>query len=170
MMGKRISAERLRELLDYDPETGIFIRRITTSNRSPKGSTAGRNNGNGYLRIMIDGYTDYAHRLAWFYVYGKWPEGEIDHIDGNGRNNAISNLRDGTHAENSQNLSLRSTNKSGAIGVSWAKNIQRWEAYICVNYKKKCLGYFDDPQEARATYLKAKKETHLFQPTPRGAA
>lgn len=170
MKAETITLERLRELLSYDPETGIFIRRITTSSRSLKGSKAGRNNGNGYLRMMIDGYTDYAHRFAWFYVYGKWPEYEIDHIDGNGRNNRISNLRDAPHAQNSQNLSTRSTNKSGMIGVSWMKSYQKWEAYIWVNYKKKNLGYFDDLQEAGAAYLNAKQELHRFQPTPRGAA
>lgn len=162
-----ITLERLKELLDYNPETGIFIRRITTSNRSPKGTKAGRNNGNGYLRIMIDSYTDYAHRLAWFYVNGELPKGEIDHIDGNPRNNRIANLREATPAQNSQNTSLRKTNKSGATGVSWLNSYQKWEAYICVNYKKIGLGYFDDLQEARNAYLKAKRELHSFQPTPR---
>jgi hypothetical protein len=169
MKNERVSLERLRQLLDYDPETGIFTRRITTSSRALKGTKAGRNNGNGYLRIMIDGYTDYAHRLAWFHFYGEWPEFEIDHIDGNGKNNRILNLRDGTHAENFQNLSIRNTNKSGRTGVSWSKLHSKWEAYIWVNSKKKHLGLFDDLNEAGGAYLKAKQELHHFQPTPRGA-
>lgn len=170
MKSEKPTHERLRELLDYDSETGIFIRRITTSNRAAKGSKAGRNNGNGYLRIMIDRYTDYAHRLAWFYVYKRWPNGEVDHIDGNGRNNAISNLREGTHAENFQNLSLRNTNKSGRMGVSWSKLHSKWEAYIWVNSKKKYLGLFDDREAAGSAYLSAKRELHQFQPTPRGSS
>lgn len=161
--------ERLRELFDYDPETGIFRWKIRTSNRISVGNRAGRNNGNGYIRIMIDGYTEYAHRLAWFHFYGEWPEFEMDHIDGNGMNNRISNLRCATHAQNSQNLSKRSTNKSGVMGVSWMKSYQKWEAYIMVNYKKIGLGYYNDLQEAGAAYLKAKKELHRFQPVPRGA-
>lgn len=117
----RWTLERVRELLSYDPETGVLIRLITTSNRVPKGTVAGRNNGNGYLRIMMDGYTDYAHRIAWFHFYGEWPEYEIDHRDGDGTNNRISNLREATPTQNRQNLSLRSTNKSGMTGVSWMK-------------------------------------------------
>lgn len=119
---------------------------------------------------MVDGYTDYVHRVAWFHFYGEWPEFEMDHIDGNGMNNRISNLRPATHAQNSQNLTLRSTNKSGMTGVSWLKSLRKWEAYIMVNYKKKGLGYYDDLLEAGAAYLKAKRELHCFQPTPRRLA
>lgn len=164
---KILNLERVHELFNYDPETGIFIRLIATSNRVTKGTNVGRNNGNGYLRMTIDGHTIYAHRLAWFYVYGVWPEHEIDHIDGNGFNNRISNLRVSTHAENSQNLSLRKTNKSGAMGVSWLKSYQKWEAYIWLNYKKRNLGYFNKLQDARNAYLKAKQKLHHFQPVPR---
>ena len=163
-----LTLARVRELFDYDPETGVLVRRITTSNRAPKGTVAGRRNGNGYLRVMIDGYTDYVHRVVWFHFYGEWPEFEMDHIDGNGMNNRISNLRCATHAQNSQNLSTRNTNKSGMIGVSWSKLHSKWEAYINVNYKKKYLGLFDDLKAAGEAYLAAKQGLHHFQPTPRG--
>lgn len=163
-----ITVNRLREALNYNPETGTFTWLIRTSNRISVGDRAGRDNGNGYRRISIDGQSYYEHQLAWLYVYAEWPENEVDHIDGVGTNNKISNLRHGTHTENSQNLSLRSTNKSGMIGVSWSKLHLKWEAYITVNFKKKYLGLFDDLEAAGAAYLNAKKELHRFQPTPRG--
>jgi len=166
-MKPKITPERLRELLSYDPETGVFIRLITTSNRAPRGSVAGRNNGNGYLRMMLDGQTYYAHWLAWFYVYGTWPDNEIDHRDGDGTNNRIDNLRQATHAQNGQNQPLRITNKSGMPGVSWSKLHSQWEAYIWVNLKKKYLGLFDDVKDAGEAYLNAKQNLHSFQPVPR---
>jgi hypothetical protein len=170
MKTKTITLGRVRELLSYDPETGIFTWIGRTSNRITVGDRAGRDTGNGYRRIAIDGYSYYEHHLAWFLVYGEWPENEIDHIDGKGFSNRIANLRKATPAQNRQNAVLRRTNKSGRTGVSWAKNIGKWEAYIWVNYKKKPLGYFDDLQDAGAAYLAAKRELHSFQPTPRGVA
>lgn len=162
-----LTANRLREALNYTPETGGFTWRITSSNRSPVGSVAGRDNGNGYRRIMVDGVVYYAHRLAWLYVYGEWPLHEIDHCDGNRSNNRIVNLRPATHKENGQNQALRSTNSSGHHGVSWSKQHGQWCAYICVGGKKKHLGLFDDVKNAGAAYLVAKQKIHQFQPVPR---
>jgi hypothetical protein len=168
MKGK-INAARARELLNYNPETGIFVWEKRTSNRISIGNRAGRENGNGYRRIAIDGFSYYEHQLAWLYIYGEWPEYEIDHRDGNGLNNSLSNLRQATHAENSQNQALRSTNSSGATGVSWSKLRSKWESSIWVGCEKKFLGLFDNFCDADAAYLKAKKELHKFQPIPRGA-
>ena len=165
-----LTVERLREMLDYDPESGVFVWKVSTSNRAPVGSSAGTDHGNGYRVIAIDHCTHYAHHLAWLFIYGEYPNQEMDHIDGNRSNNKISNLRHGTHAQNMQNLSLRATNKSGMTGVSWLKNYGKWEAYITVNYKKINLGYYDDLQEAGAAYLNAKQDLHRFQPVPRESA
>lgn len=165
-----ITQERLLELLNYDTETGAFAWKVSTSNRAPVGSRAGTDHGNGYRVITIDHCTHYAHHLAWLFVYGEYPNQEMDHIDGDRSNNRVSNLRYGTHAQNMQNLSLRNTNKSGMTGVSWLKNYGKWEAYITVNYKKINLGYYDDLQKAGAAYLSAKQEMHRFQPVPRREA
>ena len=167
MLKNRITAERLRELLHYDPEEGIFTWIKLKSNRAPVGSRAGRDNRNGYRRINIDGHGYYEQRLAWLYVYGEWPEYEIDHRDGVGFNNKIANLRKATHLQNSQNLPLSATNTSGMRGVSWCKNYGKWEAYIWLSYRKIGLGYFDNVREAGEAYLKAKQKLHSFQPTPR---
>ena len=168
MAKPNLTIERIREALAYNPETGVFVWRIRTSNRSPVGNIAGRDNGNGYRRITLDGETVYAHRLAWAHFYGKHPEHEVDHADGSRSNNRISNLRLATHAQNGQNQPiLRSTNTSGYCGVSWSKLHGCWEAYITVKGRKKNLGLYTDPTEAAAAYLSAKAEFHQFQPTPR---
>jgi len=167
---KIITAKRVRQLLDYDPEAGVFVWRERTSNRISVGDVAGRDNGNGYRRISIDGQSYYEHQLAWLYVYGEWPQNEIDHRDGNGFNNKISNLRDATHEENCQNMPLKTTNTSGITGVSWSKLHSKWEAYIWRGYKKKYLGLFESLSDAREAYLRAKRELHTFQPKPREVA
>lgn len=164
---KTLTAVRLRTVLDYDLDTGLFKWRISTSNRALAGSVAGRSNGNGYRRIMIDHGTYYAHRLAWFYVYGEWPVDELDHADGNRSNNRILNLRPATHAENGQNQPLRCSNSSGKHCVSWHKHAFKWCAYIWVSGKKKHLGLFESIDDASAAYLKAKAMHHQFQPIPR---
>ena len=167
MKNKIITSNRLKELLDYNLEAGIFTWKKRTSNRVSVGSRAGRDNGNGYRRISVDGQSYYEHQLAWLYVYDEWPINEIDHRDGNGSNNKISNLRHATHEENCQNMPLKTTNTSGATGVSWSKLHSRWEAYIWRCYKKKYLGLFDSLSDAQEAYLKAKLELHTFQPKPR---
>ena len=163
----KLKHSRLVEVLDYDPESGVFRWLISTSNRVKVGAVAGRDNGNGYIRICIDGKNYYAHRLAWFYSHGVWPEKEIDHRNGNGMKNWLSNLRPATHAQNGQNQPLRSTNTSGFTGVSWSKLHEKWESYIWVNCKKVHLGLFRKIENAKKAYLAAKQGLHKFQPVPR---
>jgi len=161
------TVERVHELLTYNPETGVFVWKARTSNRIHVGDRAGRDNRNGYRRINIDGSGYYEHRIAWLYVYGKWPKYEIDHKDGVGFNNQIANLREATHIQNSQNMPLSEANTSGMRGVSWCKNYGKWEAYIWLSYRKISLGYFDSLYAAGEAYLKAKQKLHSFQPNQR---
>lgn len=164
-----ITLERLKALLSYDPASGIFKWVSRTSNRVKVGAEAGRDNGNGYTRISLDGKNYYAHRLAWFYVHGVFPKDMIDHRDGNGRNNAIGNLREATQMENGQNMLMsRRHGTSGFCGVSWSKQKRKWEAHITVGYRKRSLGFYSNPESAAAAYLAAKQELHDFQPKPRG--
>lgn len=167
MARSELTIERLRQALDYDPETGVFRWKISTSNRAPAGAVSGTDNGVGYIRITIDGRRYYAHRLAWFWVHGEMPTHEIDHADGVRSNNAIRNLRHATHAENGQNQKLRSTNSSGKAGVSWSKRHGKWVAYIWSLGKKRHLGLFDCAEQASRAYLAAKARLHDFQPVPR---
>lgn len=162
-----LTSRRLGEVLSYEPESGLFFWRQRTSNRVKVGDIAGRANGNGYVRISIDGVSYYAHRLAWLAVHGEMPAGEIDHRDGNRSNNRLENLRPASHDQNSQNQPLRSTNTSGRHGVSWSAPHQKWAAYINLEGRKRHLGLFTDLDSAAKAYLEAKAQLHRFQPVPR---
>lgn len=164
-----ITVERVRDLLSYDCTTGLFTWLKTLSNRAVAGTRAGANRGGGYRRISIDGVLVYEHHLAWLLCHGVWPSDTIDHIDGNPSNNAIENLRVGSHAENCQNFGLRKTNTSGHTGVSWHRPRSRWCAYIFKDCKKIHLGLFDTKADAAAAYARAKAELHTFQPVLRDA-
>ena len=139
-----LTQERLKERLDYDPDTGVFVSLGT-------GDSIGVHD-EGYVRItMKDRKKHYAHRLAWLYVHGKWPEGDIDHIDRNKSNNAISNLRDVPRAINIFNAPSRQDNTSGCTGVTWCKAKQKWK----VRLRTKSLGYYTDFDAAVAARKKA---------------
>jgi hypothetical protein len=80
---RELTAERLREVLNYNPGTGVFTWRVQTGRRAPVGAIAGCITWYGYIAIKIDCCRHLAHRLAWFYVTGAWPKDQIDHINGN---------------------------------------------------------------------------------------
>lgn len=113
-----LSADRLREILTYDPETGIFRCRVQRG-KLRIGDIPGDTSHPGGYRVMRLGFSRYlAHRLAWLYVYGVWPEGEIDHIDGNTDNNSIGNLRAATSQQNKWNRpTVRSDSKFGVRNI-----------------------------------------------------
>ena len=158
---KNITIETLRCLLNYDPDTGIFCWRVQPSRNVKAGVVAGTVNHDGYIRIKIDGTLFMAHRLAWLYVYGAWPQDQIDHINGDKRDNRIANLRDVSRSVNMQNqVRAQKDNKSGLRGVSWNKNKKRWEAGISVNGRNEYLGSFDTTEAAHAAYLAAKLRLH----------
>lgn len=116
-----VAQQVLRELFDYNPETGRWTNNTNRGTRARVGQPAGSLRKDGYVRIMINGYKYYAHRLAWAYVYGDYPEGEqpyIDHINGNPSDNRIINLKASSDGENMKNKKIRSSNTSGVNGVS----------------------------------------------------
>lgn len=159
-----LTAERLRELLHYDPATGIFIRRVARTN-APAGSVAGSKHSGGYLTIWIDGRARKLHRLAWLYVYGHWPAQQIDHRDGDRSNNRIANLREANRSQNSQNIKCAYSNNksSGLLGVYWHRQAQKWQAKIQIDGRSKSLGLYDNPSIAHMHYLNAKVRLHPFQ-------
>lgn len=167
-----LTQERLKELLHYDLETGIFIwkkrpgliGKQKTFNVRFIGKEAGVNLNTGYLRIMVYGKCYQAHILAWFYVYGVWPKSQIDHKDNVRHHNWISNLREATNLENAQNtIKARSNNKStGLLGAYFYKPYGKFVSRITLNGKQKHLGYFDTPEKAHQAYIKAKRELHPF--------
>lgn len=164
-MDKKISQGRLKELLHYDPDTGVFTWKIATSNRVKPGNIAGSKGPDGYIRIMVDSRLYLAHRLAWVYLYGVWPDKELDHINGKRSDNWRSNLREATRAENRQNSIVRPDNTVGFLGVSPDRS--KYRAQIGVDGAIIKLGRFDTPEQAHQAYLAAKAKFHKFQPTPR---
>lgn len=147
-----LNVETLRNALDYNPETGVFLR-IATSTFNPRvqvGSEAGFPCRNGYRRIRIGRKAYFSHRLAWFYVHGEWPKDEIDHINGVRDDNRIANLRQATRTQNLGNTKLSKKNTSGIKGVIFDKANAKWMAYIMVKRKFLNLGRFDSKEAARA--------------------
>lgn len=138
----------LLSILNYDPETGVFIWKKKISKKVIPGTAAGSLKSEGYFRIGINGCEYHSHRLAWFYVHGNWPEGQIDHIDRNPSNNAISNLRDVNQSINNRNQALRQDNKSGYKGVRYDIKARRWIARITIEGKCISLGSFIDKKFA----------------------
>ena len=165
-----LTAEYLRSILDYDQETGIFTWKVSTSRRVKTGDVAGSQNGDGYLRIRLHNRLFLAHRLAWLYHFGEWPEDQIDHINRNRSDNRIYNLREVTNKQNQQNAGKRSDNKSGHPGVSWYKPYSKWRAQIMHNQKQIHLGYFSILEEAIAARKAAEKlywaDTQIAEPAP----
>ncbi|MCI0598744.1 MAG: HNH endonuclease [Beijerinckiaceae bacterium] len=151
-----ITTERLREVLAYDPDTGVFTWRVARGRQSA-GPEAGSLDGRGYRQIRIDGRRYQAHRLAWLYMAGAWPKDEIDHVNMDCADNRFENLREATRSQNQANIRAQSNNTSGFKGVCWHKRDRRWEAKIMVCGRKKHLGYFDTPKAAHAAYVAAAK-------------
>lgn len=142
-----LSYEKVRQLLDYDPHTGEFYW-VKTKGRARAGERAGATDAYGYRVIRVDGVLYKAHRLAWLWVYGCWPDGMLDHIDRDKGNNSIENLREATQSENMHNANRRSL--SGVPGVRWRAERNRWVAQIRVGYRNYVLGSFATKDEAIA--------------------
>lgn len=153
---RTLTVELLRRLLDYNPDTGVFRWRYDMR-RIPMDGVAGNINADKYRRIVINHECMLAHRLAWLYVYGEWPKGDIDHINRERDDNRIANLRDATRSQNIHYSRPSSLNKSGIKGVSWAKKSKKWFAQIKINGRSIHLGSFDTPESAGAAYQAAAK-------------
>jgi len=149
-----ITQSDLKQALNYDPDTGEFIWKVAKSGRSC-GGKAGSLTDRGYVRIALNGKQYKAHRLAWLYMTGEWPNNQIDHIDTIRTNNKWSNLRLANNQENHSNSPMRKNNTSGYKGVSWSKRDAKWFTTIMVNYKSIYLGAYGTAEEAHDAYVKA---------------
>lgn len=155
-----LTAERVRELLHYDPETGVFTWRVSGRGPAKVGSIAGTiHTSKGYRNIWVGGNYK-AHRLAWLYVHGVWPEGQIDHINHIKDDNRIANLREVTNGQNMQNRPHQRNSPSGFKGVLGRTRSGRWPAKIAANGKQYWLGMFDSPEQAYAAYCEAAARLH----------
>lgn len=162
--GLSLTQDRLKELIHYDQETGIF----TWKHRSGRGGGfSGRKatclKDGGYVVIRVDYRLYKAHRLAWLYVYGRWPEKIIDHINRNKSDNRICNLRECNHSQNCINGKRLINNQSGHRGVTYKNEKHRkrqWKASIIKDGKSIHLGYFMTKEEA--VIARAEANIRLF--------
>ena len=159
---QELTQARLKELVHYDPDTGVFTWRITQG-RCKAGAVAGTRSTGDYWTIRVDRHRYSAHRLAFLYMAGKWPDDVVDHVNGMRNDNRWSNLREATRAENMQNMRrARVDNRVGLLGAAWDKHANKWLARIKLNGKQRHIGYFATAEAAHAAYLTAKAELHPF--------
>jgi len=144
------SRETLMSLFDYDPLTGIVTRRTARSNR-PAGEVVGSIDGKGYLHVSVGKRFIRLHRLAWFMYFGTLPAA-LDHINGDRRDNRLTNLRPCNQHQNSGNTGLSRHNTSGVKGVSYNNRTHFWHAQIKINGKQTYLGRFTTKDEAALAY------------------
>lgn len=150
-----VTQDRLKELMDYDPLTGIFTRKKRTAMRQKIGEAVGVEMKKGYLKCGIDNKEYFMHRLAWLFMTGDIPN-MVDHINQDKKDNRFSNLRSVTNSQNLRNMSRSKRNTSGFTGVSYSNNYQQWVAQIHANGKR-MLKRFDlkfDAIECRKAWNK----------------
>ncbi|MDD2263112.1 MAG: HNH endonuclease signature motif containing protein [Candidatus ainarchaeum sp.] len=149
-----ITQKELKKILFYNPKTGIFKWKISPVGRIKINDIAGSKHKKlKNIDICIKGIKYKAHRLAWLYMYGKFPQNQIDHINHVQFDNRIKNLRDVSDAENKRNKKMQSNNTSGVVGVCFNKQNKKWRSRIYLNGKQIHLGEFNDIKDA----LKSRK-------------
>lgn len=152
-----LTVSRIREVLDFYPESGelVWIKKISAN--TVLGSIAGTVASGGYMQVGIDKRIYRYHHIVWFLFYGKWPASELDHINGDRKDNRVCNLRESDRSTNLANTKTPANNTSGFKGVLFCrdKKSKRWRACIGVNNKTVHLGYFDTAQSAHEAYATA---------------
>ncbi len=147
----KLTVERLKEVLSYDPISGVFIRLTKAAARTKIGEVAGGLDEKGYIRIRVDGERHRAHRLAWLYIAGEWPVPECDHRNLIKSDNRWDNLRQATKSQNMGNRPAASVFK----GTYWHARSQKWRAAISIDNKKVSLGDFKCRAAAHLAYVVA---------------
>lgn len=156
-----ITPALLRQYVEYDPVAGYLKWKPRGQGRFDTklaGRPAFSQPSGGYLIGRIGGVNLKAHRVAWAIHYGQWPDGPIDHINGNGCDNAIGNLRCVTERENARNRGRDGKNTSGEPCISWYARNDKWQVKVTANRQQKHVGFFDDLESAVAARNQAWKE------------
>lgn len=144
----KLTLERLKERLDYDPVTGVFTWKVTANTSTFAGDRAGSVNDDGYRWIGIDEEIHKASKLAWFWMTGEAPAAIVDHRNGNRDDDRWENLRAATRSQNGANMARRKDNTTGFKGVGRLRD--KFQANITHQGHRLWLGVFDSPQEAAA--------------------
>lgn len=169
MQKESITQAELKALLDYDPETGIFRRKVCRGGKQI-GRIAGYMHHTGYRYMEINNKHYALHRLAWLYTYGYLPDNQVDHINGVRNDNRVANLRLATKSQQAQNKAVYSNSTTKLPGVAVHKASGKYAARINVNGKQIWLGVFDTVEEAWKARVEAKAKYHGFAPEDRGAS
>lgn len=160
----KVTAEQLRNILDYNPYTGTFTWKVKAAKNTIVGAEAGcryaQDSGKKRIGIRIEGRRYLAHRLAWLHVHGAWPVGQIDHRNGNPLDNRICNLRECSNAQNSWNKGPSRRSRIGLKGVFMRKGRSGFYARIRIGDRRLFLGRFETAEDAHAAYCQAAKEHH----------
>jgi hypothetical protein len=152
-----LTRHKLKSLLHYNPRTGLWTNLVDRT-RKNAGKRAGWINENGYVELSVSGRYYKSHRLAWFYMTGRWPQHQIDHKNTSRSDNRWNNLRVATHGQNRRNCTKYANNTSGLKGVSWHVQHGKWQAQIQIDKKKQYLGFFNTPEQAYKAYTIAAKK------------
>jgi hypothetical protein len=155
-----ITQDYLKSILNYEEASGIFTWKVSKAKNIKIGSVAGIHDKCGYWIIRIDKKNYRAHRLAWLYMNGNFPNKYIDHIDNNKINNIYRNLREANDVENGRNKGLQLNNSTGYKGVSFCNLNKKFKAQARFNGKTKTLGYFKSALDASNKYINFVKELH----------
>jgi hypothetical protein len=159
MNDSKITQALLRELFEYR-EDGVFVRKVATSNRVKVGDVVGwKTVGDRYVGLCVNGKKEYMHRMMFLYHHGYLPK-YIDHVDGDGSNNRIENLREATQSENLYNLGCKSNNKCGIKNISWDKNQKKWIVTSKVFGKKTYFGSYNDLELAELVAIEVREKYH----------
>lgn len=156
-----LTQETLKQILNYDSNSGCFTYKISPTNGIYVGDIAGcLHKSTGYRRIIIKQVQYRMHRLAWLYVYGKFPEEYIDHINGDKSDNRICNLREATNQQNQLNRGKAKTNSTGFKCVSFSNNKLKYRVKFTFNKIRYNLGTFDYAKDANNAYENFVKNLH----------
>lgn len=151
-----LTAERAREVLNYDPETGALHWRVARPG-APKGALVGTRNSDGYTQVEVDYRLYRAHRVAWLIMTGAWPTKHVDHINGRRADNRWKNLRQATPLQNARNRLTAKDTGSGRVGVAFTKASSKWQAYIGIDNRTIGLGFYDEIEDAIAARVEAER-------------
>lgn len=145
---------RLRQIVHYNPVTGVFTRCVSVRG-SKAGTILNGRNAHGYVQMTIDGQFYYGHRLAWFMTFGLWPKIDIDHQNRDPGDNRIVNLREATKSQNLANSKCPRHNLVGLKGASAYGRHGRFRSMIIREKKRIYLGTFATAEAAHAAYVEA---------------
>lgn len=161
----------LEMYLDYDSDSGVLTRRLSTNPRGKAGDPIRVLNDEGYIVCCIGKIKLRAHRVAWCWMTGSWPERDLDHINGDRTDNRFANLREATRSQNLMNTGVKRSNKSGVVGVHFCSERMKWVAQIKIGRRTTCLGRFDQFADAVAARKEAEKSYYgEFAPADRHLA